>query len=248
MEGPPIRRRAVARAAEVRLDRAGAGVPRLHAAPYPPRRDRGLRRAARILGRRPGDRLGRRAHEPVPRTAGGNPGGARGPDLRRAGLAHQVLRLDGSLAPRRGRPAAAHPAGRSVRLSAPDARGLAGALRHGARRPRLPRRGARGRPFDGRSPRQARALRGVGLPGGVGGSPGHPRAEPLAQAVTRPHHPPAVRRRHVPGLSREPGLSRLEGGGHPQRPEREDGFGADLRDSRTHRPCSRSAGGHRTGR
>ena len=209
--------------------RPAAGVSGLQTRSPAAHRDRPLRGAARVLGCGHRDRLDLRAHHSLSRAAVA-PGDALGrADRRSARLADRIVRLDGPAAARRRRRAAAHHAGRRVGVPASGA-GQARARGHGGGRGRLSRRGAGGGSHHRRTPRQARAVRIVGIPGSVGGGAGRAVTEPSAPA------PPGADDScagawPVPGCGREPGVSRLAGRRDSPGAERAGAVGADERGS-----------------
>ena len=87
------------------------------------------------------------------------------------------------------------------------------------RRARPAGRGARGRPHDRRPPRQACAVRRVGIPRGVGRRARCPVAVAPAGAGARADRP-AARRRRLPDRLRQRRLPRMDGGRDPRRAER----------------------------
>ena len=70
----------------------------------------------------------------------------------------------------------------------------------------------RGGPYDGRVPGEAAAVRGVGVPGGVGGGAESSDGEPT-EAPARGAGDPRAGRRRVPGVAGESGISGLGCGG-----------------------------------
>ena len=225
-----------------------AGVRRLRGGPHDARGVPPLRRAPGGVGRR--DRHGLAGSRPdlrgprEPRARSGRTGRAH---RRRARLAGQMLRLDGPAGARRPRQAAAGHAGGPDRVPPPVAEGPAAVERDGGGRAPLPRCRARSGPYDGRAPGKAPAVRVVGLPRGVGGGAGPPRAEPPAGAASGPDDPSAGGER-VPGVAGEPGVSRLAGDGHPRGDERGRAVRVDARGSGAPGADAGRAGRHRAGR
>ena len=201
---------------------------------------------AGVLGRRHGDRVGRRADHAVSREAVAPADGVDGPDCRRTGVGHRVLRVDGLDTARRARRREAHPAGRRVRVRASAPRAAAGPEGDDGGGGRLPGRGARGRSHDGRAAGQAGAVRGLGLPRGVGGGAGS-GGGPAAPAAAGADDPPAGGGR-VPGVGRERRVSGLDGGRDPRRPQRDGAVGTDVRGAAPGRRGARRAGRHRARR
>ena len=93
--------------------------------------------------------------------------------------AMDLLQRDGD-----GATQAGHAVG-PVRVPAAESGGPARGPRHGRRRARHPRCGAGGGPHDGCAPRQAVAIRGVGIPGVVGGGAGLGGVESSPRAGSR---------------------------------------------------------------
>ena len=102
------------------------------------------------------------------------------------GFAHHLLRLDGPDGAQRGGLAVAHLAGGPVGVPASRTDAVAGGGGDGGGGARFAGRGAGGGPHDGRVPGEAAAVRGVGVPGGVGGgaelSGGEPTEAPARGA------------------------------------------------------------------
>ena len=105
----------------------------------------------------------------------------------------------------------------------------------------LPGRGAGGGPHDGRAAGEVEAVRGVGVPGAVGGGAGAAGTEPCEEPDAGAHDSSAGGR-CLPDVAGERGISRLAGGGHPRGDERGRAFGADQYDSGTSGPEAGGAG------
>ncbi len=223
---------------------AGGRVPRLHAPARAAERHRHLGRPPGVLGRRDRDRLGRGAHHPVPRVAVAQVDGAHGPHCSRARVGHRLLRLDGPDPAGRSRRAAAHPAGRRVRVRASPPSPPAGPQGDAGRRARLPGRGARGGSHHGRAAGQAGAVRGVRLPRGMGGAAGPAAGRRGAPAAAGTDHPPPGGGR-LPGVGGERRVSGLDGGRDPHRPQRDAAVGSDVPGAAPDRRRPRRAGRYR---
>ena len=150
-------------ATTARRARRAAGFPGLHAGAPAAHRDRPLRGTPRVLGFGHRDRLDQRVRHGLPRAPVAPPDALGRAHRRSARLADRVVRLDGPAAARPRRRTAAHHAGRRVGIPASGA-GQAAGGRHGGGRGRLSRRGAGGGSHHRRPPRQAGAVRIVGLP------------------------------------------------------------------------------------
>ena len=164
---------------------------------------------------------------------------------RGARLADLLLRLDGPGDARRARPARrawqawqarraweaeAHHAGGPDGVPVSVAGGVGEHGGAGGGRAQLPGRGAGGGPHDGRSAGEAEAVRGVGVPGDLGGGAGRSCAEPSEGPAAGADDPPAGGG-CLPSLAGECGVPWLDGRGRPRGDERAEAFGADERGS-----------------
>ena len=148
-------------------------------------RDRRLRGAPGVLGGGHRDRVGGPCTgQRLARASRTTPGAAHRTDRSRSGSRHRDGRQHGPSAPQSCRRAPAHPAGRPGRVSAP-AGDPPDRPRHRNRPGRIPRRDPGGRSDDRRPPRQAGALRVLGVPRGVGRRSGSPYAEQPGRAQVR---------------------------------------------------------------
>ena len=163
----------------------GAGPPRLPAHPPEAPRPRHHRRLAlRVLGRRHRDRLGHGPCHPPPRAAVGAPRGVLRPHRGGARVPHRVLRFDEPGAARRARGTPPDPPGRPVRIRVSRARSAAPGRGDRGRGTRPAGCGARSGSHDGRPALEARDVRVVGFPGGVGGGAGTLDAQPRAGSAS----------------------------------------------------------------
>ena len=108
---------------------------------------------------------------------------ARPVDRRGARRSHRVRRHDGPAHAQQSGRVVADPPGGPGGLPSPGAVADAGRGGDGDRGARPSGRGAGGGPYDGRSPGEARALRGLGVPRGLGGGSRALVAEPAGRAA-----------------------------------------------------------------
>ena len=185
------------------------------------RRDRTLRAPHRVLGRRHRDRHGVRSGLRLPRTAGAGAGRAAPYHCPPARRTHRNVRRLRPAAARRPRRVAAYPGGRPECLPAPAHHAARGRQDRSGQRHAAGRR-AGGRQHHRRAPRQAVAVRIVGLPGGVGRGARPVLPEPPGRPAPGPDDLPAGARQ-LPHRREQPGLAGLDGGGDPLGVERARG-------------------------